>query len=129
MVTRGTKDEVFDALADEYRRQLLVELLEDDWHYVPKLTGSSEELSDAHDSLLLGHLHSARDIAGVDERLLFIHHIHLPKLEEYGFIEWKRNTQTVTSGHRFDQLRPYLEVLDDPQSERGTPKAVGLSSR
>lgn len=129
MAMGNTKDKVFDALADEYRRQLLVGLLEDSRYHVPKLTGGSKEIVEAHDSLLLEHLHNSRDIAGVDERLLYIHYIHLPKLEEYGFIDWQRNTQTVTPGHRFDQLRPYLEVLDDTQSDRGVRKEPELLSR
>lgn len=129
MIVGETEDEVFDALADEYRRQLLLELLGGGWYEVPKLTGGSEEIADAHDSLLLDQLHSSRDITGVDERLLCIHRIHLPKLEEYGFIEWRRNTRTVTPGHRFDRLRPYLEVLDATRSERDARKIPDLPSR
>ena len=129
MIVEDSTEEVFDALANEDRRQLLVNVLEDDWCYVPKLPSGSEEIADAHGSLLLDHLHSSRHIAGVDERLLRIHHIHLPKLEEYGFIDWQRNTQTVIPGHRFDQLQPYLEVLEDTQSECGARKASKISSR
>ncbi|WP_290815370.1 hypothetical protein [Halovivax sp.] len=129
MIPAATTDEVFDALADEHRRQLLVELLEDGRYCAPKLTGGSEEIGEAHDSLLLDHLHSSREIAGVDERRLRIHYIHLPKLEKYGFIEWQCDTRTVTPGHRFDQLRPYLEVLVDTRRDRGPRVAPELLSR
>jgi len=63
-------DEMADALANVQRRKLLVALLEhnpqDD---APVVLADSERESDAV------------------ERLVSMHHIHLPKLAEYGFIE------------------------------------------
>ncbi|WP_255194661.1 DUF7344 domain-containing protein [Natronobeatus ordinarius] len=117
----GTKtiddDELFDALADSRRRQLLVELLTHNPQHVPELSRKSQEIAKADEKLFQQHLSSSRTIPGVDEGLLRLHYIHLPKLADYGFIEWDRNTHVVTKGPRFDEMRPLLEPLIDQQKE------------
>ena len=40
-----------------------------------------------------------------------MYHVHLPKLEEAGFIEWTKDTHQVVKGPRFDEIRPLLEFL------------------
>ena len=49
--------------------------------------------------------------------LVTMRHLHLPVLEERGFIRWDREDQWVTKGPRFDELEPFLrlfrEVRDD----------------
>lgn len=129
MVRGDPKDDVFDALANEYRRRLLTQLLEDGRYYVPELTGVAEEIAEAHDSLLRKHVDGSREIGGTDVRLLRIHRKHLPKLEENDFIDWHRDTQAVTPGHRFDQLRPYLELLDDSRENGPAEQASRISNR
>lgn len=86
-------DDMVDALADVQRRKLLLALLEhnpqDD---SPAAVGGSE--SDA-----LEHLST-------------MNHVHLPKLADYGFIEWDREKHEVSKGPNFDEIRPLLEMLD-----------------
>ncbi len=40
-----------------------------------------------------------------------LHHVHLPLLEEYGFITWDRATGRVTRGPQFQKIGPLLELL------------------
>ncbi|WP_336336908.1 transcriptional regulator [Haloarcula brevis] len=93
-------DDMVDALADVQRRKLLVALLEhnpqDD---TPVVIADSESDADAV------------------ERLVTMQHVHLPKLVDYGFIEWNEETHEVTKGPKFDEIRPLLELLDDHEDE------------
>jgi hypothetical protein len=93
-------DEMLDALADVQRRTLLVALLEhnpqDD---APVVLADSEEDGDSM------------------ERLVRMDHVHLPKLEEYGFIEWNEKTHEVAKGPNFDEIRPVLELLEGHDDE------------
>lgn len=89
-----------DALADIQRRKLMVALLEhnpqDD---TPVIVADSEGESDAV------------------ERLISMHHVHLPKLADYGFIEWNEETHEVMKGPKFDEIRPLLELLESHDDE------------
>lgn len=110
-------DSAFDALADTQRRQLLVDLLDHNPQSVPQLTGVSRELADADGVLLEDRLTSTREIVDVDEYHLRLHCIHVPKLVEYGFVEWDEDGNDVTKGPRFDEIRPLLELLDGRRDE------------
>ncbi|WP_415382263.1 hypothetical protein [Halosimplex sp. TS25] len=106
-------DDVFDALADEQRRQLLLGLDHRDIYLVAPLSGVSRDLADAHGGLLRTHLASSREVSSVDESLLRMHCVHLPKLAAYEFVEWDPTDNLVTRGERFDDVEPALELLDD----------------
>ncbi|WP_336037996.1 hypothetical protein [Halobacterium yunchengense] len=43
---------------------------------------------------------------------LSMHHVHLPKLDDYGFVDADADGDAVTTGPRFDEIRPLLELLD-----------------
>jgi len=116
-------DEVFDALADNHRRQLLIKSLSSP-HYVSKPSGIAREIAQADENLLQRHLSSSRTIAEVDEYAISMHHIHLPKLAEYGFIEWNRDDNLVVQGPRFDEIRPHLRLVAEQQDERRTKNLV-----
>ncbi|WP_328821325.1 transcriptional regulator [Natronorubrum halalkaliphilum] len=83
-------DNVFEALSDRYRRQLLLELLD---------RNPGEVLSQSKAD-------SGYAIPSISQ-----HHVHLPKLEAYGFIEWNRDQQIVTKGPQFDEIEPMLELF------------------
>lgn len=97
---RPSFDDMVDALADIQRRKLLIALLDhnpqDD---SPVVIADSEDESDAI------------------ERLVKMDHVHLPKLVEYGFIEWNEETHEVSKGPNFDEIRPLLELLNDHEDE------------
>ncbi|MBZ6494955.1 transcriptional regulator [Haloterrigena longa] len=44
-------------------------------------------------------------------------HTHLPLLEDYGFINWDRDTHEVTKGPQFDEIRPLLELMVNHRDE------------
>ena len=107
-------DDVFDALTASHRRQLLVNLLSSPQH-VPEPSGISREVAEADENLLQRYLSSSRMIAEVDEYSVSMHHIHLPKLAEYGFIEWNQDDNLVVQGPRFDEIRPHLKLVAEHQ--------------
>lgn len=74
--------------------------------------------------VLLGLLHGGADAGGVAFDRLDVaaaggglrpamYHVHLPKLEQLGFVDADRDQEVVTRGVRFDGIRPLLELLDD----------------
>ncbi|WP_245757959.1 DUF7344 domain-containing protein [Natronobacterium haloterrestre] len=111
-------DDIFDALADGQRRRLLLDLLDCDLQRVADLSGTSRELTNAHDALLEQVFSGQLEIAGVDVELIQKHHVHLPKLAEYGFIEWNPENGLVTRGPRFDEIKPVLERMENQRTDR-----------
>jgi len=91
-------DDHFDALADEQRREVLLAILDKnprDDRSVTTTVRANEERS----------------------RATKLHHVHLPKLEEYGLIDWNRGRHEITKGPLFDQIRPLLVFLEENQDE------------
>lgn len=41
-----------------------------------------------------------------------LHHVHLPKLEETGYIEWDRETGMLSEGPRFDEIAPIIDLME-----------------
>ena len=105
-------DTIFEALANEHRRRLLIELLDYDFRRIGRPSGASWEITEANEELLRRHLSSSRTIDDADETLVRLRHVHLPKLADFGFIEWDRGARVVTRGPRFEEIRPLLEFLD-----------------
>lgn len=108
-------DDLFDALGAEQRRRLLVALLEDEPQRVRAVSGRTQELIDGNDHLVEAYLAGSRQIPGVDHDLLRQHHVHLPKLVEHCYVQWERDTELVTRGRRFEELRRALELLVDEE--------------
>lgn len=50
-------------------------------------------------------------------RLIQMHHVHLPKLERYGFIRWDRDKNVVSKGPNFDEIEPLLELFSKHEDE------------
>lgn len=123
------EEAVFDALADGHRRQLLVELVTDSPIFVSEPSGSSREISEANEELLQKYLSKSTDIPEVNKEILSLHHVHLPKLADYGFVEWHRDSNLVTRGPRFDELRPLLELIIDHRDEELKTGPVAILRR
>lgn len=108
-----TKEDVFIAVANVDRRRILVTLLTEDAIQVAALTGRSRELSGADEGLLSKHLSSGREVPGANEEHLRLHHVHLPMLAEYGFIEWDAEAHMIRKGPRFAEVRQLVEPLSE----------------
>lgn len=93
-------DDMLDAVADIQRRKLLVALLD----HNPQ-DDSPAILADAADE------------TDAFERIVQMEHVHLPKLAEYGFIDWNEEGDKVSKGPNFDEIRPLLELLLDHEDE------------
>lgn len=89
-------------LANQYRRRLLIALLE----HNPQADDDPQLPSDL-------------DFGVEDVETLKIHmtHSHLPKLEEAGVIEWDQETNTIRKGARFNEIRPLLELMQNHADE------------
>ncbi|WP_276258973.1 DUF7344 domain-containing protein [Haloglomus litoreum] len=94
-------DSAFEALTHEQRRTLLLALLESNPQEagVASLTGKSE-LTDAE-----------------QREQIEMFHVHLPKLEDYGYIEWNKETDQIIKGPQFDEIRPLLECIASNDAE------------
>lgn len=91
MKNEDAGDDAFDALSDATRRQVLMVLLNRD---------TALDLNDS-DPVIYGLF----DVA--------LYNIHLPKLDETGYIRWDRERSMIEKGPRFDEIRPLLTVLAD----------------
>lgn len=99
MAERITEDRLFEALANVHRRRLLFALVDDESQDVSELAGVPWSLSESEETM-------------VNKR-----HVHLPKLADYGFIEWDRNDQLVSRGPQFDEIEPILECLGENRDQ------------
>lgn len=85
-------DRVFDVLRDPARRRLVVSLAESNPRSVDEF---------------------ANGAADADRSAIQLHHLHLPKLEAAGYITWDRDAGTVVKGPDWDELTPFLDLLED----------------
>lgn len=46
-----------------------------------------------------------------------LHHLHLPKLEQHGFVDWDRETGTITRGPNYDEIQPVVSLLETNREE------------
>ena len=83
-------DDAFRAASDRKRRRLLLEL----WRLGPEAgavpTRELDGLSSEHDRLKLRH-------------------VHLPMLDDVGYVRWDRERGTVERGPRFEDVVPLVE--------------------
>jgi hypothetical protein len=93
--------DLFDALSNPYRRQLLVALLE----HNPQ----DDDDQDPLDILIGGQ--AAVDLDTV------MRHTHLPKLEAMGFIEWDKDADEISRGPNWNQIAPVLTLIHKHRDE------------
>lgn len=90
-------DRLLDTLGKRYRRMLLVMLRH----------GEVDSISDVM-------VRGSED--GQEVRLRLVH-THLPRLEEDGYIEWDRETETISKGPHFEEIEPLLELIETHADE------------
>ena len=102
-------DNAFNALADEQRRTLLLDILE----------------SNPHDTGLESRTGESA-LTDTEQRVqTAMYHTHLPKLEDYGYIEWNKDAHEVVKGPRFEEIRRLLEWVNDTRTK---PTNAAISS-
>ena len=96
---RERTDQLFETLAAVQRRRLLFALTDHNPQRVDEMCGVPWSLS------------------GSEAEMITKRHVHLPKLADYGFIDWNRDEQVITKGPRFDEIEPLLEALEENRDE------------
>ncbi|WP_455429697.1 DUF7344 domain-containing protein [Natrinema altunense] len=94
-------DNFFRSVVNVQRRRLLVHMLSHNPEDESKLYTDDIETSEMEAARLLTEMK----------------HTHLPLLEDYGFIDWDRDTHEVTKGPEFDEIRPLLEMMINNKDE------------
>lgn len=89
-------------LADKFRRRLLIALVDhnpqddNDTQIPANVTLDEEEIRDIQIAMA---------------------HTHLPKLEDYGFIEWDTDENVIRRGPQFEEIKPLLELIQNQADE------------
>lgn len=94
-------DDVFEVLADRQRRHVIKYLLECD----PPVT--TREIADA--------LQSRDQVGSVEkhrELRISIHHIHLPKLDENGIVDYDSEANQVVDWENVESMEPYIDIAE-----------------
>lgn len=91
MTANHALDTTLEVLMTQNRRQLLTALRDRD----PTETVDVPTLVSA--------------IGGGRETRIEAHHVHLPLLDDRGFLEWDRDENEVSQGPRFGELEAYLD--------------------
>lgn len=99
-MTRQAWERIATALANQYRRQLLVALLE----HNPQADDDVDPLDAAE--------HSEIDTEALRIRLW---HDHLPLLDELDLIEWNRESGEISKGAKWAEIEPVLTLLEEHQ--------------
>ncbi|SDD41371.1 transcriptional regulator [Natrinema hispanicum] len=91
---RPTLDEFFEVLSKSPRRRVLTALVDANPRDVAEFAPADFTNDERREDVVTR-----------------LYHIHLPKLDEAGFIEWDSDSETVTRGPRFDEIAPLVELL------------------
>ena len=86
-------DQILELLSCSLRREVLAALLEAD-----PVDAEGVSLTDAVPD-------------GATEPPVSLHHVHLPKLEHAGLIEWDAEDEVIGHGSRFEEVEPLVELL------------------
>ncbi|MFC5972018.1 hypothetical protein ACFPYI_11820 [Halomarina salina] len=103
----GDVSTLFELLASETRRKLLVMLC--DTESIDVSNGLPMRCTAATaSSPTTQRTASSRDIE--------LYHVHLPKLEAEGVVEWDRTVGSVSRGPEFDAVEPTIRLLAENES-------------
>jgi hypothetical protein len=90
-------NQIADALGSQVRRRILVELLDHNpVNYQDPSTRSTQKSEKAE---------------------LHLIHIHFPKLNDLGYIEWNRHHRKITKGSNWEEIEPVVQLLSDNREQ------------
>lgn len=92
VLRRPVMDRMLDVLCKQHRRSILL--------FVKDGVGEIDV-----DALI-------REGDGTGPTEMELSHNHLPKLAEANYIEWDRIAGTISEGSRFDEVGPFLDLLE-----------------
>lgn len=92
----GNLDTILELFSSKERRQLLVKLHRTPGDSVPLTDSELNELETTEVSLV---------------------HAHLPKLADSGIIEWDTNNKRISKGERWDEAKPFLDIVINDEHE------------
>jgi hypothetical protein len=100
----STPDEVFEALANSYRRQLLFALVDE----TPNASDTVEPFE---------QLAEDTETDSAETTQIELVHVHLPKLDNHGFVDWDRETGEIDVGDAWDEIEPFLTLFQEHRDE------------
>jgi DNA-binding transcriptional ArsR family regulator len=95
--------ELFEILSHEYRRRILIAVGQHNPQDIDDIT--SESIADGAED---------EPLEVLQQRLF---HVHLPKLDKAGFVNWDQDTGVVTRGPRFEEIEPLLTLMREHRDE------------
>jgi DNA-binding transcriptional ArsR family regulator len=98
-------DELFEILSNGHRRRVLVALRDHNPQDEDEITSASVAGEDDGSDEALDRLRTE------------LNHIHLPKLNDAGFVDWDPDSGTITRGPRDEEVEPLLELMDEHADE------------
>jgi len=111
---------LFEVLSNEYRRRILVILCQQETVGIPDGVvvrgGAEPQMAQQSDDFVQSEKPASQSFE------IELTHVHLPKLEEAGYIEWDREAQTASRGPAFEEIEPALRVL--AQNEPALPTGL-----
>lgn len=116
---------LFEALANDIRRRLLFRLCEGETIGIPegaKPDGESDYPSHEGDKWIrdggqtvVAHRSPSRSLTdgreGSTSLDIELWHVHLPKLQEGGFITWEKELERISRGPKFETIEPALRAI------------------
>ena len=118
-VTTNNWEEAFDCLQAVERRAVLLTL-----HERPSrpflVAGGSEEPNGAGD---VSETELSLNDVDVELDPVRMHHVHLPKLEAAGYVEYSEDGERVSPGDSFADIQPLLDAI--AENEKSLPGITG----
>lgn len=94
-------DDLFEVLSHGYRRCILRTLANPD-----------RRTAEGIGAILRSEEEGEPDILELELR-----HNHLPKLDDYGLVDWDPETETLARGPRFGEVEPFLDIVDENRDD------------
>lgn len=96
-----TLDQLFTSLSHPSRRRILTTLAE----------------QNPRDQTEFESPHFKSEDEELEQFRTTLYHNHLPHLARAGFIDWDRDSDIITRGPNFEEVRPLIDLMDDHQDE------------